>query len=58
VPVVATVHARSHPLTDALRQRPGIEQFDCHPGRSRGAASPRQPSSAGGTGGCAVPSEG
>jgi nucleoside-triphosphatase len=27
VPVVATVHARSHPLTDALRQRPGIEQL-------------------------------
>jgi len=27
VPVAATVHARSHPLTDALRQRPGIEQL-------------------------------
>jgi nucleoside-triphosphatase len=27
VPVVATVHARSHPLTDVLRQRPGIEQL-------------------------------
>jgi nucleoside-triphosphatase len=27
VPVMATVHARAHPVTDALKHRPGIEQL-------------------------------
>ena len=28
IPLAATIHARSHPFTDAVRQRPGIEMVE------------------------------
>jgi len=34
VPLVATVHARQHPVTDAIKQRSDIELLEVHPGHA------------------------
>ena len=34
VPLVATVHARQHPITDAIKQRPDIELLEVHLGHA------------------------
>jgi nucleoside-triphosphatase THEP1 len=34
VPLVATVHARQHPVTDAIKQRHGIELLEVDPRRA------------------------
>lgn len=34
VPLVATIHARHHPITDAIKQRPEVELLEIHPGQS------------------------
>jgi nucleoside-triphosphatase len=34
VPLVATVHARQHPVTDAIKQRPDIELLEINPGHA------------------------
>jgi nucleoside-triphosphatase THEP1 len=30
IPLVATIHARQHPVTDLIKQRPGIELLEVH----------------------------
>jgi len=34
IPLVATVHARQHPVTDAIKQRPDTELLEVHPGHA------------------------
>ncbi len=34
VPLAATIHARPHPVTDAIKQRPGIDLFEVQPDRA------------------------
>ena len=34
VPLVATIHARQHPVTDAIKQRPDTELLEVQPGRA------------------------
>jgi nucleoside-triphosphatase len=34
VPLVATIHARQHPVTDAIKQRPDTELLEIHPGHA------------------------
>lgn len=34
VPLVATIHARQHPVTDAIKQRPNTELLEVHPGHA------------------------
>jgi nucleoside-triphosphatase len=34
IPLVATVHARQHPITDAIKQQAGIELLEVHPGNA------------------------
>jgi nucleoside-triphosphatase THEP1 len=31
IPLVATIHARQHPVTDAIKQRPDTELLEVHP---------------------------
>lgn len=33
-PLVATIHARQHPITDAIKHRPGIELLEVRPGHA------------------------
>ncbi len=34
IPLVATIHARLHPITDAIKQRPDIELLEVRPGNA------------------------
>lgn len=34
IPLVATIHARQHPVTDAIKQRPDTEVLEVHPGHA------------------------
>jgi nucleoside-triphosphatase len=34
IPLVATIHARQHPVTDAIKHRPGIELLEVHRGNA------------------------
>ena len=34
IPLVATIHARHHPITDAIKQRPDIELLEVHLGNA------------------------
>ena len=34
IPLVATIHARPHPVTDAIKQRPGTELLEVHRGNA------------------------
>ena len=34
VPLLATIHTRQHPVTDAVKQRPDTEMLEVHPGHA------------------------